>query len=130
MNAIDGTERNELLRKVLSRVNVSFGSLPDLYNQVISREALLDKKVCDSLLSMRSALKSHYHSDMLSCLHANSAQKQRFPAVNMVRQLLRTNGMYMQPRIQSMGYDRNTGKKLVKRFYVILPITAGSGDDA
>ena len=129
MDAINGMERNELLRKVLSRVNITFRTLPDLHNQVISREALLDKKVCDSLLTLRPALKSHYHSDMLSCLHANSAQKQRFPSINMVRQLLRTHGMCMQPRIQSMGYDRNTGKKLVKRYYVILS-AAGSGDVA
>ena len=122
METIDGAERNELLRKVLARVNVSFSSLPDLHNQIIPRDMLLDKKVVEALLGFRDVLKTHYHSDMLSCLHANSAQKQRYPAINMVRQLLRANGMNMQPRIQSMGYDRNTGKKLVKRFFVIAPV--------
>lgn len=123
---MDNIERSELLRKVLNRVNIVFSTLPDLHNQIISRDVLLDKKVIESLLGLRSALKSHYHSDMLSCLHANSAQKQRHPAVCMVRQLLRANGMRLTPRIESMGYDRNTGKKLVKRFYVITPMTEES----
>ena len=118
---MSSTERNELLRKVLSRVSISFMEPSELHYQVIARDTLLDKKVVDNLLNLRNALKSHYHSDMLSCLHSNSAQKQRFPAVCMVRQLLRANGMSMRPRIESMGYDRNTGKKLVKRYYMITP---------
>ena len=120
---MSSTARNELLRKVLSRVNISFTQPAELHYQVIARDTLLDKKVVDSLLSLRHALKSSYHSDMLSCLHSNSAQKQRFPAVCMVRQLLRANGMCMRPQIESMGYDKNTGKKLVKRYYVIAPVS-------
>jgi len=127
---MSSSERHELLRKVMNRVSLSFAHPSDLHHQIISRETLLDKKVVDGLLGMRRTLKAHYHSDMLSCLHANSAQKQRFPAVCMVRQLLRANGMKMRPKIESMGYDRNTGKKLVKRYYVITPISSTSTNEA
>ena len=119
---MSNSERNELMHKVLSRINVHFKEVKDLHYQIIPRDVLLEKKVVESLLSMRNLLKSHYHSDMLSCLHSNSDKKQRFPAVCMVRQLLRANGMSMRPKLESMGYDRKTGKKLVKRYYVITPV--------
>ena len=119
---MSNSERNELMHKVLSQINVHFKEVKELHYQIIPRDVLLEKKVVESLLSMRNLLKSHYHSDMLSCLHSNSDKKQRFPAVCMVRQLLRANGMSMRPKLESMGYDRKTGKKLVKRYYVITPV--------
>lgn len=119
---MNSSERDELMRKVLRRINVHFKEVSELHYQIIPRDVLLDKKVLDSLLTMKDALKTHYHSDMLSCLHSNSEQKQRFPAVCMVRQLLRANGMCMRPKLESMGYDRKTGKKRVKRYYVIMPL--------
>ena len=114
--------RVSLLRNALSMINIHFKKCSELYYQVIARDILLDSKVNDSLLAMRKVLKTAYHSDMLSCLHSNSSLKQRFPGVCMIRQLLKANGMYMRPKLESMGYDKSTGKKRIKRYYIITPI--------
>ena len=34
-------------------------------------------------------------------------------------QLLKANGLRLAPRVQSMGYDKATGKKQVRRYYEV-----------
>ena len=118
--------RDTLLQQMMAHINISFSKqLDELHYQIIQRETLVDETVVARLLSMQDMLKLYYHSDMLSCLHANCARKQRNPGVCMVRQILKVNGMLMRPHQQSMGYNKTNGKKRVKRYYVVTPAHDG-----
>ena len=117
----DQKAKLELMQQVLKPLNITFQQLEDLYYQIIPREILLHDKTIQYMLNLRTRLKAEYHSDMLTCLHANSLEKQRFPAVCMLRQLLKTNNMLLRPKVESCGYDRSSGKKITKRYYVITP---------
>ena len=57
---------------------------------------------------------------MLNCLHKNSLSKQRYPAVNMLRQILKCNNIKLKPFNVCQGYNKSTGNKIVKRFYKIM----------
>ena len=59
---------------------------------------------------------------MLNCLHKNSLEKQKFPAVNMLRQTLKCNNIKMNPLVVCKGYDKTSGKKIVERSYIFKQI--------
>ena len=123
------TTRTALLRTVLRlvaptvKVDAQPDDLTDVHGLCIDRDTLLDPTLIDKLVQQREALKQAYHTSALSCLHRNSTQKQRAPGVCLVRQLAKANGLRLAPRVQSMGYDKATGKKQVRRFYEVVPVS-------
>ena len=54
----------------------------------------------------------------------NSLNKQKFPAVNMLRQICKCNGLKVYPFIVSKGYDKTNGRKIIERYYKIKYITS------
>lgn len=124
--AVPATTRASLLRAVLRVVAPAVNAehsppedLTDVHGLCIDRDTLLDPSLTAKLVQHRDALKQAYHTSALSCLHQNSTQKQRAPGVCLVRQLLKANGLRLAPRVQSMGYDKATGKKRVRRYYEV-----------
>ena len=77
------------------------------------------KKVTEQVLELVPELREVYNSSYLTCLHDNSIYKQKFPVINLVRQILKCNYLLMTPKVISNGYDKASGKKLVTRIYVI-----------
>jgi hypothetical protein len=113
--------RISVLRKVLKVVDINFVQISDLHHTAIVRDVLVDRKNVSRLVKMRKEIRRYFHSDMLSCLHMNSTEKQKNPGICMVRQLLKTISVKMVPRCLSIGYDKRSGKKLVKRYYILIP---------
>lgn len=111
-----------LLKKVLAIIGINCQNLCDLHHRMISRDILLDTAVIKQFDGMKDLLKTQYHSDMFTCLHNNSTTKQKFPGVCMLRQLMKANGLTLQPRVFSNGYNKETGEKIVRRNFVIIPI--------
>ena len=105
----------ELLKKFMLIVG-----LKTLNNQIILFDKLIEPKVITKLRKEVNNLKKVYQSDKLTALHKNAKTKQKFPGINIFRQILKENGFKMIPRVQSMGY--NGSKKIVKRSYLIQKI--------
>ena len=62
---------------------------------------------------MKTIIKnSDYSSEYLNCLHDNSIYKQKFPAINLIRQILKCNYLKLTPKIISNGYEKLSGKKV------------------
>ena len=64
-------------------------------------------------------LKLVYNSSYLNCLHDNSIFKQKFPGVNLIRQVLKCHHLSLTPKIISNGYEKSTGRKKVSRIFKI-----------
>ena len=82
------------------------------------RDILLTEDVIHKYYSMIKKLKTTYTSDILTCLHVNSVLKQKFPAINMLRQILKCNHFKLKPVVITLGYSGNI--KLVKRYFKII----------
>ena len=63
-----------------------------------------------------------YKSSKLTCLHKNSANKQKFPVINFIRQVLKCNNLYLKPLVLCRGYNKNNGKKIIDRYFKIIKI--------
>ena len=110
-----------LLLDLLKIINIHI-NLSDLDQFTIDRDILLQDNIIKKYHDMIPKLKEYYCSDMMNCLHKNSIKRQPFPAINMLRQILKANKFKLEPKTISMGYDKATGKKNVKRLFVIKNI--------
>lgn len=115
------TNQFELLNVMLQVIGISVESIDQLYGQTIDRDILLQLETIEQFTNFIPTLKNTFHSSMLNCLHKNSLQKHRFPAINLLRQVCKTNNILLTPKVISMGYEKSTGKKLVKRLFVFEP---------
>lgn len=109
----------DLILKILSIVNINVENLEELDGLIIKQELLKQPDLISKFNENVPELKIFYNSSKLTCLHKNNSDKQKFPAVNMVRQLLKCNNLKLEPFLVSNGYNKATGKKLYNRFYKI-----------
>ena len=77
--------------------------LPGKYEECLPKL----KKVCEFMSSSR-----------LSCLQSTAEEHQKWPLLNAVRQLLRSQNYKMTPFRLSDGYTKD-GKKILRRFFRI-----------
>ena len=109
---------NILIRMFLL-IDISSSTIEDLDGVTISRDILLDIGLYPKLTKFIPQIKDFLKSSYLTSLHNNSVKKQKFPAINLFRQVLRFNNLKMLPFVISQGYEKATGKKITKRFFKI-----------
>jgi hypothetical protein len=108
-----------LLLEMFTLLKYEVDSIADLYNLTIQRDTLLQKNNKEKIMDLIPQLKLVYKSSYLNCLHDNSIYKQKFPAINLVRQVLKCHHLALTPKIVSNGYEKVTGKKRVNRIFII-----------
>ena len=100
-----------------------FKTREDFIDISLSYESLREPKLIDTLYQQIPKLKTFYKSSKLTCLHKNSTSNQKFPGVNMVRQILKCNNLKLKPMLICRGYNKVTGKKIIERYYQIQDIS-------
>ena len=116
-------DKFDLLKDIFSALEINVKERTDVINIILKQDTLKSKTLITDLNTKVPNLKSYYNSSKLTCLHKNSLDKQKFPAVNMLRQILKCNSFKMEPYVISKGYDKFSGKKIVERFYRIKDIS-------
>ena len=113
---------DEVLKVLLDILGINVSSENDLLNIEIEQEQLKDTDMVIIYATMKNFIKEKkYKSDYLNCLHDNSLKKQKYPAVNMLRQIMRCNGFHLYPHVVCNGYD-SMGKKIRIRYYRVRKI--------
>jgi len=92
--------------------NTSLGGI------LIERETLLCKKRYDNIKNKIPELRELYSSSFITSLHKNAETKQKWPLINIVRQILKINGYKLKPFRKSNGYDDNGKKKIIRYFKI------------
>ena len=111
---------DEQCKKILNLSGVKFDSLDELDNLFIEREILLDDelKKYSTIKDQLKYIKKNISSSNLTCLHENAQNTQKWPLLNLVRQILRYYKFNMIPTRKSDGYTLD-GVKKFKRFFLI-----------
>ena len=105
---------------MLNYIDIDFNNINDIIGYEIDRDKFLNNDIISYYQTFKTQLKNTgYTSGKLTSLHENNLEKQKFPAVNMLRQVLKCNGLLLKPRVISLGYEKKNGRKLIKRSYVI-----------
>ena len=106
----------------LNDCNIVFEDFDTLDGMLIPRDMLLDDKKYDKVQNHIKELKKAFSSSSLTSLQSNATKKQKWPLLNLVRQILKTNDYKMTPKRKSNGYDED-GKKKYLRFFLLDKIS-------
>ena len=116
------SEKLEIIKKLFLPLNKNINSIEELEDIEIDRDRLLKQSVKDEYSKLIENCKEIYKTSKLTSLHSNRDSKQKNPSVNLLRQILKCNKLKLSPKVTSLGYCKITGKKLIKRSYVINKI--------
>ncbi len=117
-------KKKDIMKKMLSIIGIKYDNIDDIIGISLERDTLLDDNIVSNLMSLQDQLlTSGYKSGKLTSLHKNNVSHQKFPGINMVRQILKCNGLKLTPRVISIGYNTETGKKITKRLFQINDIS-------
>lgn len=109
-----------VILKILNLSGFVLENMAILNGLTIPRDLLLNNEkyeiVSDYLVKLRKLKK--YSSSTLTSLHDGAMKKQKWPLLNLVRQILKVENYRMVPFRKTAGKDKN-GKKKYVRFFLI-----------
>jgi hypothetical protein len=109
-----------VILKILNLSGFVLENMAILNGLSIPRDLLLNNEkyeiVSDYLVKLRKLKK--YSSSTLTSLHDGAMKKQKWPLLNLVRQILKVENYRMVPFRKTAGKDKN-GKKKYVRFFLI-----------
>ena len=98
----------------LTKVGIDCALLATGNELRLDRDALMHPGTYDIVAVMIPDLKRQYSSSSMTGLQKNAKDSQRWPLLNLTRQILKSNGYCMKPCRISAGRD-GSGKKVYKR---------------
>jgi len=116
-NQLDQKEK-ELEIFLLNAAGIQFAELDQLDGLTIYRELLLSDSKYEEVKKLIPTLKTKYSSSVMTSLQKNAEKVQKWPLLNIVRQLLARVHFRMVPIRKSDGYTLD-GVKKYKRFFRI-----------
>lgn len=105
--------------KLFNLMGYEINSIDQIETITLNHKSLQSPELIKKFSRLIPELRKIYDSHTLTCLHGNSTNKQKFPAINMLRQLLKCNGYKLKPKVISHGYNPITKNKILERFFVI-----------
>ena len=115
-------EKFKIIQDIFKIIDININDINELNNLEIDRNKLLNENIKIEFLSLVKDLKKYYSSSKLTCLHKNNIYKQKWPQINLLRQILKCNNYKLLPKTYNLGYNNN-GKKILKRTYYIKPLS-------
>lgn len=115
------TETQQIVKEFLNKCGIVFEDYKMLDGMLIPRETLLSQEKYENIKEDLVKMKKMYSSGALTALQKSAETKQKWPLLNLVRQILKSNNYKMDPIRKSNGYT-NEGKKKYLRFFIIKKI--------
>ena len=102
----------------LNECGIKFSKIEEINEVLLERDPFLSKETYEKMKPKIPAMKQQFSSSSLTSLHKTAETKQKWPLLNLVRQILRVYRFKMVPVRKANGSDE-TGKKRYKRFFQI-----------
>jgi hypothetical protein len=109
---------DEIIKDIFSTIGISFALLEDNQEILIERELLICETKYLEVKDKIPNLKKYFSSSFLTSLQKKAAENQKWPLLNLVRQILKARLYEMKPIRKANGYTKQ-GVKLYKRFFLI-----------
>jgi len=105
-------------KNILKLIGLEFNQLNEIQEQLVPREILLSDAKYDEVRLHIPELKKNYSSSFMTSLQKNADKSQKWPLLNLTRQLLSIYGYKMEPIRKADGYTLE-GVKKYKRYFQI-----------
>jgi hypothetical protein len=107
---------DEESKLILKELSFEFDKLCELDGIIIERGKFLSDSNYDNIKKLIPTLKRNFSSSFMTSLQKNAEQSQKWPLLNLVRQILSVYNYKMVPIRKSDGYT-NEGIKKYKRYF-------------
>lgn len=104
--------------EILKSVGLSATTKQELIGAIIERDTLLNIILYNDLKPHIEELKKTFSSSSFTCLQKDAEKVQKWPFINLVRQMLMTYGLSLEPFRKADGYKKD-GTKRFKRYFII-----------
>ena len=91
------TETQQMVKKFLNKCGIIFEDYKMLDGMLIPRETLLNNEKYKNIKEDLVQIKKTYSSGSLTALQKCAEKKQKWPLLNLVRQILKSNNYNMDP---------------------------------
>jgi hypothetical protein len=109
----------DMLLRILNSSNIICNSISELEGLIIPREVCLDNYKYNQIKTNEfSTLKTVFSSSYLTSLQSSALSKQKWPLLNLIRQLLLSCNFKLTPKRVNDGYTEE-GVKKYKRMFII-----------
>jgi uncharacterized protein YihD (DUF1040 family) len=105
-------------KMLLKNVGLEFETIDELNGLLITRDILLADNKYDETKKLIPELKKNYSSSLMTSLQKTAEKSQKWPLLNLVRQILNIYNYKMEPVRKADGYTLD-GIKKYKRFFLI-----------
>jgi len=109
---------NKESKCILKIIGIEFEHFDDLNGLTILREQLLSDTKYEEVKEFLPELKKIYSSSLMTSLQKNADKLQKWPLLNLLRQILNVYDYKMDPIRKSDGYTLE-GVKKYKRYFLI-----------
>ena len=114
-------ENKEIVKKFLKKCSINYENIEEIDGMMVPRDTLLSQDRYEVIKEDIEKMKKLYSSGSLTSLQKNAKDNQKWPLLNLVRQILKSNDFQMEPVRKSNGYTPE-GKKKYLRFFKIKKI--------
>lgn len=115
---------------ILKIIGFEFEELKELEGLIIPRETLLSDSIYDKIKIKIPDLKKNYSSSFMTSLQKNADKAQKWPLLNLVRQILNVYHYKMDPIRKADGYTLEGVKKYRRFFQIKKKIFAQENDNS
>ena len=109
---------NEESKTILKIIGIEFNDINDLNGLTILRDQLLSDNNYEEIKQLLPELKKIYSSSLMTSLQKNADKSQKWPLLNLIRQILNTHDYTMEPIRKSDGYTLDGVKKYKRYFFI------------
>jgi hypothetical protein len=109
---------DETSKKIFQHVGIQFENINELDGMFIPREQVISMVKYEEVKKLIPDLKNVFSSSYMTCLQKPASKEQKWPLLNLVRQILGVYSFDMEPIRKSDGYTPE-GIKKYKRFFHI-----------
>lgn len=123
---METSEKDNLIIKFLKIFNININNFDELNGLIIQRDDLIHiygniNNKYQQIKLLIPELKKYFSSTKLNSLHKNASDNQKWPVLNILRQILKTKNFILIPKRIANGYTKS-GQKLYRRIFTISKI--------
>jgi hypothetical protein len=112
-------ELDIVCKKILNIVGIYSNDVSELEGIFFSREELLSEIKYQQIKEFIPELKKNFSSSFMTSMQKNAGKNQKWPLINLVRQILSVYSYHLSPVRKCDGYT-SEGVKKYKRFFKII----------